>query len=446
MKASRPLSSTQAAWPSSLLEGVQLPRLETEKLTVPVKVQLAAKEAPVLDVIRFVAEKADLSVLFDLDDPHGVASRVVHVYARDLEAGELLQHVAQAANLAITCVDPKCDVLSVRDRISFSYRMPVQLYDDSADISTAGVTIQTEGDLASTLKEHLTALLSEGTVVINPVTGWVRFEGPPSQVRAAVDYLRSVVRELSKYVFVKAYIIKLNSQRLHERGLDVEQVFNLGDSYSKSLGIAYSPGVPDAPSVSVDLDYRRLKASIRMIEEEALGEVISAPLIMVRSGAAAAIRITKEIGWFEPGEVDTTISDGTVVYERNKPSFNREDVGVTMVIRPVVATEHHVQAVLTIEDRDLESYATYTWQERSDVPAVELRYPLLFTRSIVTEIVAEKGKYVLLGGFRETRVEDSVRGIPFLKDLPIIGHLTNHVRNDKQENDLYVAVGFRVIQ
>lgn len=414
-------------------------------LDTPISVE--TKDMPAVDFLKWVADKASVSLVLELEEPGVLAEATVTISAKKMRAGELLKATAKSLDLWIECLSEACTAVRVKDRISLSWVLPFAPFDAEASYTRQNVTIKTSGDLIQRLEADLKACVGDkGRVVFNPVTGTVYVEGRPSGVQRAGAILEQVQRELSQYVYLKLYVMKLNTKKLHERGWKLEDIFSLGKEGKNQLKIGWNPALPSEPVFALQINYDRFSSIIQMLESENLAEVVSAPSLLVRNSTPASIEISKEVGWFEPGEASRTLSEGTVIYERGKPTFQKISVGFKLGIRPRILDSETVQALIHMDDTDVIGYATYLWQESTELPAIELRYPLLFKRELTTELVAKVGTWTLLGGFREHKNEGSLSTAPGISKVPLLKKLLSGTRIEKTENDLFIAVTVRILR
>ena len=425
---------------------LELPRFEPPPLKICGKVSLSAKDAPAADVLKAVCDQVGCSLLFELSSPESFFSRKITLSVKDVPADLVLSSLSEALDAEISCADLSCRTLRVRDRVSFVWSFPLLLYDFEPSLKSSSLTLKTSGDLMTKIEEGLRKILDDGKLGgLSPSAGVLKIEGPPSKVKEAVSFLRQVLKDLSSYLYLKMWILKVDSKKLSEKGLSLEDVINLGENFKNSLRLSYSPGMPQTGGFSFQLTYDQFKAFLSVLETEHLAEVISAPAVLVRNGSSASIRLVQEVGWFEPGEIDTTVSNGVVVYKQERPAFKTKEVGFVITLIPRLLDQKRAELLLHLQDTDVAGYAAYLWQESPEVPAVELKYPLTAVREIVTQLVASSDFCTLIGGFRQKRSELSKSGIPVLKDLPVVGELFSYTAKKQEDTDLLIAVTFSTL-
>ena len=68
------------------------------------------------------------------------------------------------------------------------------------------------------------------------------------------------------------------------------------------------------------------------------------------------------------------------------------------------------------------------------------------TRRLTTTVMADSGQIVVLGGLINEEVQESVQKVPFLGDIPIIGHLFKSSSSGKKKKNLMVFIKPTIIR
>ncbi|MBW2037061.1 MAG: hypothetical protein JRI41_06225, partial [Deltaproteobacteria bacterium] len=256
-------------------------------------------------------------------------------------------------------------------------------------------------------------------------------------------YLKALRKELLQYVFVKMYILKVNVQKLREQGLNLAKVFAIN---GVDITGSVSAGSPAFPSFSINAAGNTINAVLSYIIDKNLGQVISSPSLLIRNQSVAEIKISRQVGWVEPGDVDVTIEEGVSKSERDKPEFKTKDVGFSLLLKPRILKESQsVQALLKVEDTNLDEYMTADWQAASGLETTELKYPLISKRQFLTQVVARAGQYIMLGGFEQTEKSKGNTAIPGVAKIPVLGKLFSHSKHEEKRNDLYLILNFQLV-
>ncbi|QQX80186.1 type II secretion system secretin GspD [Shewanella sp. KX20019] len=113
-------------------------------------------------------------------------------------------------------------------------------------------------------------------------------------------------------------------------------------------------------------------------------------------------------------------------------TVERKEVGVKLKVIPQVNEGNAVK--LTIE------------QEVSGINGKTGVDVTFATRRLTTTVMADSGQIVVLGGLIKEEVQESVQKVPFLGDIPIIGHLFKSSSSGKKKTNLMVFIKPTIIR
>ncbi len=113
-------------------------------------------------------------------------------------------------------------------------------------------------------------------------------------------------------------------------------------------------------------------------------------------------------------------------------TVERKEVGVKLKVVPQINEGTSVK--LTIE------------QEVSGINGKTGVDVTFATRRLTTTVMADSGQIVVLGGLINEEVQESVQKVPFLGDLPIIGHLFKSSSSGKKKKNLMVFIKPTIIR
>lgn len=113
-------------------------------------------------------------------------------------------------------------------------------------------------------------------------------------------------------------------------------------------------------------------------------------------------------------------------------TVERKEVGVKLKVVPQVNEGNAIK--LTIE------------QEVSGINGKTGVDVTFATRRLTTTVMADSGQIVVLGGLIKEEVQESVQKVPFLGDIPIIGHLFKSSSSGKKKTNLMVFIKPTIIR
>jgi general secretion pathway protein D len=163
----------------------------------------------------------------------------------------------------------------------------------------------------------------------------------------------------------------------------------------------------------VTVDRANVRSLLRAVASTSNVRVLSTPEIMAANNREARIVVGSRI----PFVASTRLGDFAV-----DRSVQYEDVGTTLTIIPTINQDDYVTVQILQEVNSL----------TNQVIAAALDAPVIATREASTRAIIRDGQTVVIGGLIGDAQDRLETGIPFLKDIPLLGNLfkrTSEVRN-----------------
>ncbi|WP_337841046.1 secretin N-terminal domain-containing protein [Rheinheimera sp.] len=161
-------------------------------------------------------------------------------------------------------------------------------------------------------------------------------------------------------------------------------------------------------------------------ETNSLVNVLSKPTILVRDGVAATINVGTDIPIV--GKTTTDPTNGTT------RSVDYRKTGIDVSVTPTINAQGVV--IMSIDQSNSNQVAGGATLEGN---------PQIFERSLKTEVVAESGQTIVLGGLISEDKSNNDDGVPFLHRLPLVGALFGTKTRTTNKTELVILVTPRVI-
>lgn len=165
----------------------------------------------------------------------------------------------------------------------------------------------------------------------------------------------------------------------------------------------------------------------KLNESKGLVNVLSNPSIVVRDGVAAYINVGSDIPTVSSTTTDPLLSN------RETRSITYRKTGLELSVLPTINAQGLV--VMEIEQRISNS---------TPGSAIE-GSPAIFERSLRTEVIADSGQAVVLGGLISENTTTNNSGVPGLSALPLLGNLFKSKTDNKEKRELLLLITPRVI-
>lgn len=171
----------------------------------------------------------------------------------------------------------------------------------------------------------------------------------------------------------------------------------------------------------VSLDRANVRALLRAVASTSNVRVLSTPEIMAANNREARIVVGNRI----PFVASTRLGDFAV-----DRSVQYEDVGTTLTIVPTINQDDYVSVQILQEVNSL----------TSQVIAAALDAPVIATREASTRAIIRDGQTVVIGGLIGDSRDYLESGIPYLKDIPLLGNLFKHRSEVRTRTELAIFV------
>jgi type IV pilus assembly protein PilQ len=165
-----------------------------------------------------------------------------------------------------------------------------------------------------------------------------------------------------------------------------------------------------------------------MMESEAKGKVISSPKIITKNNVPASITQNESVYFAE-----TSSSGGEEATVTT--TFKDQSAKLELNVTPQVTNDGSISLDLNII-KDTFLLSTLGANAPKD----------LVKRTVKTQVLVDNGSTVVLGGIYSYQHDESHSGVPFLKDIPLIGWLFRTRYNPStNKKELIIFITPRII-
>lgn len=303
-------------------------------------------------------------------------------------------------------------------------------------------------DLAGLLSNKEATLLSpRGSVVVDERTNTILIKDTASSiesVRRLIERLDIPVRQ----VLIESRIVTVNDNVTDELGIrwgfSDQQSSSGGNrgvsgnaNAANTISTGNFPAIDDRWNVNLPVsnpagsiafhiarlsDGTLLDLELSALEQENKGEVIASPRITTSNQKEASISEGVEIPYVQAASSGAT----TVEFKKAVLSLN---------VTPQITPDNRIilDLVITQNTRG-ETVQTPTG------PATAIN-----TQEIRTQVLADNGETIVLGGIFQQQIVSTVNKIPLLGDLPYVGVMFRNKRELNQKSELLIFVTPRIL-
>ena len=235
-----------------------------------------------------------------------------------------------------------------------------------------------------------------------------------------------------RQVMIEARIVEASDGFSSELGAKLNMSFNTQGGGAAVLGNTVRTGSAGAnlPAAGVNgfspasialaaaSSHGLINLELSALEGEGKGKIISSPRLITSDQIEATIEDGQEIPYSQ------TAPNGATTVSFKKATLS-------LKVTPQITPDGHVMMNLKVnkDSRGAETTAG----------------PSIDTKQIVTQVLAENGGTVVIGGIFTQTVKDTTTKVPFLGDIPIIGYLFKETSKIDEKRELLIFITPRVI-
>ncbi|HEX4989417.1 MAG TPA: type IV pilus secretin PilQ, partial [Candidatus Binatia bacterium] len=263
-------------------------------------------------------------------------------------------------------------------------------------------------------------------------------------IKQSVDDVSALIAKLdtrTPQVLIESNLIETTPSFARSLGFRFRFSTPGGTTISNAAGApepytAFTPLFPNAPiglggSVGVIQNavggIRDLASALEAAEREGNIRIMSRPSVVTLNNVASTIRSERILRILLPAS--TNIATGTGSSAAGAAvATEKVPVGIILTVTPQVSSDGYVLMNISVKSSTLGA------QSQGSVIPDELN------REAVANVLVKDGETIVLGGILKDTSQDSESGVPYLKDIPVLGWLFKNQRVQKDFEELMVFI------
>lgn len=236
-------------------------------------------------------------------------------------------------------------------------------------------------------------------------------------------------------VYVRAKIIEISENKSEEVG--IKYGLSGGKIGSKGL-FTFDTLLGDGATSAISLDSAllgaftlpsltsgiALGANIALLNTNGAADILSEPSILCIDNQESSIYVGKT----------QSISSGTTLgVGISQENFTRQDIGLTLKIKPRLSNDNKVLLAVTAKLEDIE-------------PNSIANRPSTTKREVLTSAIVNNGESVIIGGLIREKIDETKTQVPFLGDIPILGNLFKNKATKHDKINLVIMLTPYIIE
>lgn len=175
-------------------------------------------------------------------------------------------------------------------------------------------------------------------------------------------------------------------------------------------------------------DRASIMAQVNALADYNRLQILSSPRLVTSSGKAAAINVGTQVPIITTQEASPTggaVGGNTSILQ----AIQYRNTGILLNVQPTINSNKRVELVVSQEVSDA---------QQNNISGVQS--PLIINRSLSTTLSLDDGQTALLGGMISENYSRGNSGIPYLKDIPLLGNLFKNQSSSLQRTELIVLL------
>ncbi|MBR9788203.1 MAG: pilus (MSHA type) biogenesis protein MshL [Vibrionaceae bacterium] len=333
---------------------------------------------------------------------------------------------------------------------------------DSSTSPTGGTRIETvtESDFWPMLQQAVANLIGSGkgqSVVVTPQASVITVRAFPDDIRQVREFLGVSQERMQRQVILEAKILEVTLSDGYQQGINWSNLSASIGSGGVSLGRPYAGGttlpgtgvtIPTLPGLdtigtllggqtNVTISDGNFDAVLSFMSTQGDLNVLSSPRITAANNQKSVIKVGTD--QYFVTELSSNVGSGdnsnAVPEVELTPFFSGISLDVTPQIDDKGNVFLHVHpAVIEVEEE------TKVLNLGGDFEDVQLPLAKSSIRESDSVIRAKDGDVVVIGGLMKQQNLEQVSKVPFLGDVPALGHLFRNVNNVTQKTELVILL------
>jgi len=380
-------------------------------------ITLDADDIAVNGVLQILADRGGLNIVTSPE----VQNRRISIHLRNTRFDEALNLVVRSAGLGY-------------ERVGKSI-----LVADNATLMTETGLVTRVFELQHANAGELRAMLEvlcKG-ISANAAGNRLVIHATQSTIEQAEEIITQLDRKPAQ-ILLEARMIEVNTTALLEAGIDWEKITKWNTVVTEGVHGTSAPGqLPEKINfVKADetADYHRQMATFEVVLDALLTDgnanLLANSKVVTLDGKPAEIFAGETV----PVVITSLSSAGAAGGVMQTVQLEKIDVGVKLAITPRIGEGEYITAVV---EPELSRITRFVGPD-NDLPQTS-------TRRARTLVRVRDGEKIYIGGLLSDERRRTVKKVPLLGRIPIIGYLFSHVRDDVAKLDLVIEIVPRIV-
>ena len=255
---------------------------------------------------------------------------------------------------------------------------------------------------------------------------------PDSSGRQSSQVINLLTIDGEDQVHLKVVVAEIKRSVLKQLGIDFSaaggttvQGFGLARTTAAGVGGFFQGGGASAAIAnSIGANAGSFRTNIDALERANVLRTLAEPTLTAQSGREATFLAGGEVNLPTDVSIDDDTGQQTITTERRT-------LGVSLSFTPIVQSSERISITLNTEVSSID-------QTRADTFGDGVTFPGVSVRRVSSTIELPSGGSMIVGGLLKDKLRRSSQGLPYLKNLPILGPLFGSSGYTRDETELVI--------
>jgi MSHA type pilus biogenesis protein MshL len=306
---------------------------------------------------------------------------------------------------------------------------------------------------AEDIEEKLAEVITPnfGMLKIDERTNKIVVRDTPAKINTIADMI-TAFDEKPRQVLMEAKIVEVTLDDEYVLGIDWDAIFKRTDASpitfeSQEFGGITVPGtsgpLSDAgnslPVFTLNNSSNDFHVIITALEGMGKTNILSNPRVTVLNNEEATIAVATR----QPFVSQTVVQGDTTSTTADNVEF--VDVGVTLSVKATISDDDYILTEVKPEVSTAGTPLTLTSADSNGQQFTRTVVPVVTSQEVETKVLVKTGTTIVLGGLIQDSESVTVKKLPLLGDIPLVGALFRNKVNDFKKTELVVFITPRII-
>jgi general secretion pathway protein D len=243
-----------------------------------------------------------------------------------------------------------------------------------------------------------------------------------------LEILKKIINALDipkQQVYVKAKILEISNTKFSQIGNEFGLIGGVADAssgiYTLSANLGGSALAFNPADLGINIPKLKeglaLGTTINLLETLGAAKKLSEPSILCINNTPSTIYVGKTVSILTGKTTSTSTSE----------SYSRQDIGLTLKVKPRIDSDNKVSLNVQAVVEDL-------------LPGSQTTLPITSKRQLNTTAIVKNGQSIILGGLVRNNDDLTTQKVPLLGDIPILGKLFRKDSSNKDKTTIVILL------